>query len=83
MITELAEIQGLAVFLRTDGHSEGCIDITDLLTLENSMFHSLLDVQDLTPERKDCLSDTVSALFCSTTRRVSLDEEELALFRIS
>ena len=83
MITQLAEVQCLAVFLRSDCHTESRVDVPDFLTLEDPVFHSLLNIEDLTSERKDGLGHPVTSLLCGTACGVSLDEEELAHFRIS
>ena len=47
------------------------------------MPHHLLYVQDLTAQRQDCLCVAVASLLCRATRRVTLDEEYLALLRVA
>ena len=85
VVTQLTEIHSLlSVFiLLRHSHAECGIDITDFLTVERPVFCSFLHVQNLTSKRKDSLDATVTSLLCSTACGISLDEEELALFRIS
>ena len=85
MVTELAEVHPLLsvlIFLGY-GHAESRIDIADFLTVECPVLGSLFHIENLTSQRKDCLDATVTALFSRTACRISLDEEELALFRIT
>ena len=69
------------VFLR-HSHAECGIDILNFLTVESPVNRCLFDVENLSPQRKDSLCLAVTALLCSTARRVSLDEEDFAFFRI-
>ena len=82
MVTELAQVQCLAVLLCSYGHSESGVDVADFFAFEDSVLHGLLHIEDLSSERQDGLGYTVTSLLCSTACRVSLDEEELALLRI-
>src|SRR5690606_36380150 len=46
------------------------------------MMHGFLNVKDFTPQWKNRLESTVAALFCRSTRRISLNEIDFALSRI-
>ena len=84
VVAEPAEVHSLDPVLILLGHcdSKSGVDIPDLLTVESAVSGRLLDVEDLTPQRKDSLDATVAALLGRTACGISLNEEELAPFGI-
>ena len=83
VVPQLGVIERLGILIGADGDAEGGVHRLDLLILKHSVRHSLLDIKDLTAQRKDCLIPGVTTQLRRTTCRVSLDEEELALLRIT
>ena len=83
VVTQLGEVERLAVLLRADGHAECSVDVPDFLAFEHPVVHRLLHIEDLSPERKDGLSHAVTALLCRTACGVSLDKEKLAFLRVT
>ena len=82
-VTQLIEVQRLAVVFGSDRHAERSEDIADLLVLEDPVLHRLLDIQYLTPQRHDSLKIPVAALFGRTACGIALDEENLGLIAIA
>ena len=82
VVSQLRQVDSLRVFLSTDGHAKGGVDIADFLALESPVLHGFLDVENLTPQRKDGLEGTVTTNFGSSAGGIALNEEELALGRI-
>jgi hypothetical protein len=82
MITQLVDIGSLTVVLRTNGHTQCGIDITNLFAFECLVIHGFLHIQNLTTKWKDGLEVTVTTLLGSTACGVTLDEEELAFRRV-
>ena len=83
VIAEFAQIGSLAILGSTDSNTEGTEDIGDFLALEHLVVHSLLHVEDFTAERKDSLILWVTALLSRTAGRITLDEEQFAVFGIA
>ena len=85
MVTQLAQIHPfLAVLiLLRHGHSEGGVDVADLLAVESAVSGGLLHVEDLSSKRKDGLDPSVASLLRRSAGGISLDKEDLALLRIS
>ena len=82
VVTNAAQVQRFGVFGSTDGHAQGGEDVANLLALEHFVFHSFLDVEDLTAEGQDSLVNAVASGLGGTACGVTLDEEEFALGRI-
>ena len=77
VVAKLGQIQGPFILLCAHRHAEGSVDVLDFLVVENLVLHRLLHVEDFSPQRHDGLEHTVSTLLGGSTRRVSLDQEEL------
>ena len=79
MIAQLTKVECLRIFLGTKGNTQCGEDISHLLALKHLMLHRFLHIQDLTTQWQDCLNLTVATSLSSTTRRISLHKEQLAL----
>src|SRR3989339_2239418 len=73
VIAQPIEVNLLAVLLRADGYAKSLENILDLFVVTNLMLHGLFYVQDLAPERHDCLKRPVAALFGSSPCRITLN----------
>ena len=77
MITQFCDIK---IFMNT---STKCSDhCFNLCIAVDSVQTGFLYVEDLTTERKDCLCCTVTCCLGGTTRRISLYDVDLTVFRI-
>ena len=77
VITQFADIK---IFMNTGSKcSDHCFD---LCIAVDSVQTRLFYIEDLTTQWKDCLCCTVSGSFCGTTRRISLYDVDLTVFRI-
>ena len=65
-----------------DSGSEGSDHCLDLFVSVNFIQTCLLNIQDLTTKWKDRLCGTVSRCLGGTARGISLDQEDLTVFRI-
>ena len=73
----------MVILLGTNRHTQRRKHILNLLVVPHLVLQSLLDVQNLTTQGHNCLEVTVAALFCGTTRRISLDEENLGFLAVA
>ena len=83
VISQFIDIGFSVIFaLNTKADTDALNDIHDRLGFENTMPLHLFYVQNLTSKRQNCLCITVATLLGRASRRVSLDEEYLAFFRV-
>ena len=61
----------------TDGNTKGGEHILNLLILPHTVLLSLLDIKNLTTQRHNSLEYSIASLLGCTTRRITLDEEDL------
>ena len=81
VVTKLRNIKVISVSFG-ESTSE-CIDHGLNLRIGKHLINSsLLHIQNLTSDRKDCLIITVAGSLCGTSRRISLYDKDLALGRI-
>ena len=81
VVTKLRNIKVISVSFG-ESTSE-CIDHgLDFRIGKHLVNSSLLHIQDLTSDRKDCLVITVAGSLCRTSRRISLYDKDLTLGRI-
>ena len=81
VITKLGDIEVISVsFGETTSE---CIDHSfDFGIGKNLVYTCLFYVQDFTSDRQDSLIHSVSCSLCRTTRRITLYDEDFALFGI-
>ena len=77
VVAELVEIEIL-----TNIASESRDHVLDLFGAEDSVESCLLNVEDLTSERQNCLALSVTSLLCGAARGITLYKEDLAECRI-
>jgi len=83
LITQLVYVGFLTVFaVYTEADTQSLNDIVYFIAFECLVPHGFLYVKNLTAQRQDSLESTVTSLFCRTTGRVTLDEEQFAFFRV-
>ena len=83
VVAQFADIHSLAVFFSTNCHAESLEDIGNFFAVEHLVLHRLLDVENLTAQRQNCLELAVATFLSRTACRVTLDEEEFAFFRFA
>ena len=81
VVTQLRDVEVVAVALG-EAAAEGVDHGLDLRVREDLIHRRLLDVQDLTTKRQDRLGLTVTAGLRRAARRITLDDEDLALLRV-
>ena len=81
VVAQLRDVEVVAVALG-EAAAEGVDHGLDLRVRENLIHRRLLDVQDLTTEWEDRLGLTVTAGLRRAARRITLDDEDLALLRV-
>ena len=81
VVAQLRDVEVVAVALG-EAAAEGVDHGLDLCVREDLIHRRLLDVQDLTTEREDRLGLTVTAGLRRAARRITLDDEDLALLRV-
>ena len=79
VITQVIDIERLVL---TQVHTEGAEHVLNLLRVEHLVDKHLLDIQDLTTQRKDGLIEAIASRLGGTTCRVTLDQENLTFFGI-
>ena len=72
VVAELGHVQSSFVLLCPEGYAQCCVDVLDLLVLENLVVHGLFHVEDFTSQRHDRLVVAISALLGGSTRRITL-----------
>ena len=70
MISQLVQVEVLS-----DTAAEGCDHVLDLIGVQDLIKSGLLNVQDLTSQRKDGLTLTVTSVLGGSTCGVSLYQE--------
>ena len=80
VVGEFVEIYLFGVLGRADCDTHGAEEVGDFLVVENLVVHGFLDIEDFASEWEDCLECTVAALLGGTACRVTLDDEEFAVF---
>ena len=79
MVTELFDVEVVATL---DAAAERRDQRADLRARNHLFETRAFDVEDLSAQRKNRLEAAVSALLCAATRRIALDDINLALARI-
>ena len=62
--------------------AEGCDHCLNFFIHQNLIESGFLYVKNFSPQRKDCLGCTGSGRLCGTSRRITLDDINLTVFRI-
>ena len=81
VVAQLRDVEVVAVALG-EAAAEGVDHGLDLRVREDLIHRRLLNVQDLTTKRQDRLGLTVTAGLRRAARRITLDDEDLALLRV-
>ena len=79
VVAQFLQVECLGVLLSTDGYTQCGKHILNLLILPHTVLLHFLDVENLTPQGHNGLILAVAALLCSTTCRITLNEENLRL----
>ena len=77
MISQLVQVEVLS-----DTAAESCDHVLDFIGTEYLVKSGFFNVQDLTSQRKDGLTFTVTSVLGGTACGISLDQENLREFRI-
>ena len=80
VICKLVDVDSLRVVGSSDGNAQSAEEARYLLIVEDLMLHGFLDVEDLASDRQNSLKRTVAALLGRSACRISLDNEEFAVF---
>ena len=83
VVTQLVGISLLAVFaIYTEADTDTLDDVHDRLSFEYLVPLYLFYIQNLTTQWENSLTETVATLLGRTAGGITLDEEDLAFFRI-
>ena len=79
VVSQTGKVDGHRILLGADGDTHCLVEAFDFLIVEDLVVHGFLDIEDFTAQRQDGLECAVTTLLGSSTSRVTLDEEQLAI----